>query len=105
MKIKMPFKFSTVEYYCPNCGTVLNCQEGFNHSIKSWVCKKCGKQLVSEELASDVFGDVVWYCDNCGTILNNQDGFTEKMGAWQCTECGFQNILSEDHIVDNNDFP
>ena len=94
----------TDEYYCPNCGAVLNGQEGFNTDLNSWVCKKCGKQLVGGKLVSDVFGDVVWYCDNCGAILNNQDGFTEESGAWKCTKCGYQNDLSEDNIDNANDF-
>ena len=91
-------------HYCPNCGAILEEQDGFDPELPCLACKKCGKQLVGDDLVSDVFGDVVWYCDKCGSILNRQYGFTEKLDNWQCRVCGHINKINKDEIIETSDF-
>lgn len=86
------------EYVCPNCGAVLNDQDGFSPDAGTWICTECNTQLLDEDVEGDVFEDVVWYCDSCGTVLNTQKGFTEKQGVWKCDKCGFENSITEDDI-------
>ena len=94
----------TEEHFCTNCGAILDEQEGFNPDRTTWICKKCGQQLVGDNLNSDVFGDVVWYCDECGSILNNQEGFTESDGSWTCTECSAISDVTVENIKKDNRF-
>lgn len=86
------------DYICPNCGAILNKQEGFSPDLGTWICQECRTQLFDEKAEGDVFGDVIWYCDSCGAVLNTQGGFTEQEGVWKCTECGFENSITEDDI-------
>jgi len=88
----------TEEHYCTNCGAILDEQEGFDPDGATWICKKCGQQLLGDNPNSDVFGDVVWYCDGCGSILNKQEGFTETSGSWTCSKCGFVNDVTINNI-------
>lgn len=88
------------EYICPNCGAILNKQEGFSPDLGTWICQKCRTQLFDETAEGDVFGDVVWYCDSCGAVMNTQEGFTEQEGVWKCTECGHDNSITQGDIID-----
>ena len=87
------------EYFCPNCGAILNGQKGFDPRLKTWICSECRTQLFDESSEGDVFGDIVWYCDSCGAVLNTQEGFTEYEGVWTCSECGYENSVTENDIV------
>ena len=94
------------EYYCPNCGAILNDQNGFDPSGGTWTCTECGKLLVDEDVyKGDSFEGVAWFCDNCGALLNRQSGFTDSNGFWVCTECGHKNGITEDDIIEEDDSP
>lgn len=52
-----------VFWFCDNCDTYLNIQEGFSTESGMWKCKKCGfENDVSEKAIYDV-------CKDCGTKL------------------------------------
>lgn len=85
---------------CPNCGAILNDQEGFDPDNGVWTCTKCGMRLYG-----DAAGDtgeyntgIIWYCDNCGTVMNKQPGFDYYADTWICTECGTLNDISVNNI-------
>ena len=80
------------EYFCPNCGAVLNNQYGFDPSCGTWTCTKCGTHLMDDDVYDgDTFKGVAWYCDKCGALLNKQLGFSDSNGSWECKNCGYQN--------------
>ena len=88
------------EYFCPNCGAVLNNQYGFDPDGGTWRCTECGELLMDDDVYSgESFEGVAWYCDSCGALLNCQCGFSDSYGSWTCTECGHHNRISEDDIV------
>ena len=88
------------EYFCPNCGAVLNNQYGFDPDGGTWRCTECGELLMDDDVYNgDSFEGVAWCCDSCGTLLNRQCGFSDSYGSWTCTECGHHNRISEDDIV------
>lgn len=90
------------EYFCPNCGAILNDQYGFDPSCGTWTCTACGKHLMDDDVyEGDTFEGVAWYCDNCGTLLNRQPGFSDSYGSWTCTECGHKNGTTEEDIIDD----
>lgn len=90
------------EYFCPNCGAILNNQSGFDPDRGSWTCTECGQHLVDDDIyESDTYEGVAWYCDSCGTLLNRQSGFTDSGSFWRCTSCGHLNWTTEDEIIDN----
>lgn len=92
------------EYFCPNCGAVLNNQSGFDPSLGTWRCTECGKLLMDDDVYDgDSFEGVAWFCDNCGALLNRQYGFSDSLGSWQCSECGHVNRISENEIIDDDD--
>ena len=92
------------EYFCPNCGAILNNQTGFDPSLGSWRCTECGKLLMDDDVYdSDTFEGVAWFCDNCGALLNRQYGFSDSFGSWQCAECGHVNRIDESEIIDDDD--
>ena len=35
-------------FHCPNCGAILNNQEGFTPDVDAWVCTNCGQFMQSE---------------------------------------------------------
>lgn len=87
------------EYYCPNCGAILNDQLGFNPDCGAWTCTECGMMLMDDDVYhGDTYEGVAWYCDKCGALLNRQHGFSDSYGSWTCTECGYQNGTTEDDI-------
>ncbi len=91
------------EYFCPNCGAVLNKQAGFNPADGLWSCLECGMLLMSEETyENEILGGIAWFCDNCGELLNSQDGFSDINGWWRCTKCGCINGTTETEIVNAN---
>lgn len=93
------------EYFCPNCGAILNDQSGFEPSLGSWICTECGQQLMDDDVYDgDTFEGVAWYCDGCGSLLNKQDGFLDSYGSWLCTECGYLNGIGEDDIINGKYF-
>lgn len=88
------------EYFCPNCGAILNEQYGFAPDGGTWRCTECGELLVDDDVYNgDSFEGIAWYCDSCGALLNRQCGFSDSYGSWTCTECGHHNRISEDDIV------
>ncbi len=92
------------EYYCPNCGTDLDNQPGFDPTAGYWTCTKCGQFLMDPEDDSNEtsqYKDVGWFCDNCGAYLNKQYGFSDWNSTWQCTECGYINNISDDEIYES----
>ena len=93
------------EYYCPNCGTILNDQYGFDPNNGTWTCTVCGKHLMDDDVYDgDNFEGVAWYCDNCNALLNRQYGFSDSYGTWTCTECGHTNGITEDDIINEDHF-
>ena len=90
------------EYFCTNCGAVLNGQPGFKYNDGTWVCAQCGTQLYGEGIGDtgDNLSGVIWYCDGCGVIMNGQPGFDYYADEWVCTECGFLNDITADNIDD-----
>ncbi len=92
------------EYTCPNCGAVLNDQDGFDPDCGAWRCTECGEMLMDDDVYNnDMFEGVAWYCDNCGALLNRQSGFSDSYGSWTCTECGHINGTTEDEIINENE--
>ena len=90
------------EYFCPNCGAILNEQWGFNPEVSTWTCTECGKLLMDDEIYDgDNYEGVAWFCDNCGALLNKQSGFTDSYSSWTCTECYHSNPINEDVIYDS----
>ncbi len=87
------------EYFCPNCGAILNDQDGFDPDEGTWTCTDCGQSLYGDDLCDgNRYPGVLWYCDECGALLNKQDGFADFYDSWICTECGHTNGISEDEI-------
>ncbi|MCR4946701.1 MAG: serine/threonine protein kinase [Lachnospiraceae bacterium] len=72
------------EYYCRNCGAILNEQNGFDPRDPAWKCMKCGDICSCIEPENGMF----WFCDKCKTLLNIQQGFTTSKKRWRCAECG-----------------
>lgn len=93
------------EYYCPNCGAVLNNQDGFDPDKSAWTCTECGETLYGNDIESTMenYEGVVWYCDSCNAILNKQSGFDDSLPYWDCTECGHRNEISEDQIYESQE--
>lgn len=93
------------EYYCPNCGAVLNDQDGFDPDGSVWTCTECGETLYGGDMESTMenYNGVVWYCDSCNAILNKQSGFDDSLPYWDCTECGHRNEISEDQIYESQE--
>ena len=88
------------EYFCPNCGAVLNNQYGFDPNCGTWTCTECGTHLMDEDVyEGDTFEGVAWYCDVCGALLNRQTGFSDSYGSWECTNCGHRNCTTEADII------
>lgn len=87
------------EYFCPNCGAILNEQWGFDPELSTWTCTQCGKFLMDDEIYDgDNYEGVAWFCDNCGALLNKQSGFSDSYSSWTCTECYHSNPINEDEI-------
>ena len=89
-----------LEYFCTNCGAILNDQPGFKYNNGTWRCMDCGQVLFGDE-AGDTggkFNGVIFYCDRCGEILNRQEGFDYYDDSWTCTNCGLLNDISENNI-------
>lgn len=38
-----------IEYYCPNCGAILDDQQGFEPSLGTWECTECGHENIITE--------------------------------------------------------
>ena len=90
------------EYFCPNCGAILNNQPGFNPDGGTWTCTSCGQLLMDDDVyEGDTLEGVAWYCDDCGALLNRQTGFSDAFGSWRCTNCGYINGTTEDDIIDD----
>lgn len=91
------------EYFCPNCGAVLNRQEGFSPFALTWICTECGMLLMDEETyEGEIYNGVAWYCDACGDLLNTQDGFSDIKGYWRCKRCGCINGTTEADIINSD---
>lgn len=92
------------EYFCPNCGAILNDQAGFDPSYGTWTCTVCGTELMDDDtFEGDTYKGVAWYCDECGALLNRQPGFSDSYDSWTCTECGHSNGTTEDDIYDSRE--
>ena len=91
------------EYFCTNCGAVLNEQDGFDPSNKAWVCTECGQHLMDDSIyEGDKFDGVEWRCDCCNALLNTQSGFSDSYEEWVCLECGHNNSVTENNIIDDS---
>ena len=84
-------------YYCPNCDSWLDEQDGFDPNLPAWKCLECGQALAGDNIGNR-YPDVVWFCDECGAILNNQTGFSDEYDEWECEECGYTNEISDSNI-------
>ncbi len=74
------------EYFCPNCGAILNNQDGFDPAEGTWRCTKCGEFLMGGDIYyGERFEGIAWYCDDCGALLNRQSGFSDRYDTWNCT--------------------
>lgn len=92
------------EYFCPNCGAVLNDQFGFDPSCGSWTCTCCGIQLLDDDVyEGDIYEGIAWYCDVCGALLNRQTGFSDLYDSWICTECGHSNSITDNEIYESRE--
>lgn len=92
------------EYFCPNCGAILNDQAGFDPDNNTWICKECGKLLMDEDTYNgEEYEGVAWFCDQCGALLNKQSGFSDNYDTWKCKECYHLNIISEDEIYESEE--
>jgi ribosomal protein S27E len=90
---------SDEEYYCTNCGAILNEQYGFDPGKSNWSCTKCGQELYGDDVyEGDIYPGVMWHCDRCDALLNKQNGFTDSYASWTCAECGHLNPISKDAI-------
>ena len=50
------------EYFCPNCGAILNDQYGFAPDGGTWRCTECGELLVDDDVYNgDSFEGIAWY--------------------------------------------
>lgn len=96
---------SKIDHFCPNCGSILENQEGFSHRKKGWVCKDCGQALYGKDDKKRKYQGIVWTCDVCGEILDNQRGFSDKHGIWKCKSCGYDNIIDESNIISSEETP
>ena len=95
---------SSEEYYCTNCGAILNEQHGFDPADGNWSCTICGQELYGDDVyEGDIFPGVMWHCDQCDALLNKQKGFDDSCGSWICTECNYSNPISEDAILRDSD--
>ncbi len=93
------------EYYCPNCGAMLNQQFGFDPSIGAWTCTECGELLMEDDIyEGERFEGVAWYCDECGALLNRQKGFSDSNDSWECSECGHVNPIGKEAIINGKLF-
>ena len=91
------------EYFCPNCGAILNNQQGFDPTEGYWTCTSCGEMLTGDDVYDgENFPGVAWFCDECGAFLNLQSGFTDSCESWTCTACGHQNGITEEDIIDDS---
>lgn len=92
------------EYFCPNCGAILNNQFGFNPDVGTWTCTECGKTLMDDDVYDgDTYEGVAWFCDNCGALLNKQYGFSDSYSSWTCTECYHSNSINENEIYESEE--
>ena len=92
------------EYFCPQCGAILNEQIGFSPECGAWTCTNCGEMLMDDDVYDgDEYEGVAWFCDNCGALLNKQDDFSDSYGSWICTKCGYSNVITDDDIIDKED--
>ncbi len=92
------------EFFCPNCGAILNEQSGFDPEKDTWTCTKCGQLLSDPEMYNgDVFEGVVWFCDNCGAVLNKQLGFSDRYGSWTCEKCYHSNAINQSEIYESEE--
>lgn len=93
------------EYYCTNCGAILNNQIGFDPGLGDWECTECGQLLYGDDVEEGtMYPGVMWHCDGCGVLLNKQIGFSDFYGTWTCTECGYENDIDEDKIYDGSGY-
>lgn len=93
------------EYFCTNCGAILNEQPGFDPDCGMWTCTECGTLMMDDDIYDgDNYPGTAWICDNCGALLNRQYGFTDSDSSWRCTECGHVNGTTEDDILENKLF-
>lgn len=92
------------EYFCPNCGALLNNQYGFDPSCGTWTCACCGKHLMDDDVYEDnLYEGIAWYCDDCGALLNRQLGFSDIFDVWICTECGHCNSITGDDVYESQE--
>lgn len=63
-----------VFWFCDECNTYLNCQEGFNNKSTKHICQECGYEN------DTTFDNIKGSCIDCGNILENPN-------AYLCDDC------------------
>ncbi|SCW45309.1 hypothetical protein SAMN02910456_01186 [Ruminococcaceae bacterium YRB3002] len=87
------------EFFCTNCGAVLNDMPGFNPDLNYFFCEDCGTLLYGDDIYDgERFPGVIWFCDECDDCLSLQDGFSDLNDKWICEHCGYENSITEDDI-------
>ncbi|MBO4927742.1 MAG: hypothetical protein J5379_05770 [Clostridiales bacterium] len=90
------------EFYCTNCGALLNDMEGFDPQEGYFYCEDCGMLLYDGNTvySGERYPDVIWFCDKCGDCLSKQEGFSDLNDEWICKKCFHINAISEDEILE-----
>ncbi len=70
------FEDDYVFWFCDECNTYLNIQEGFNRHESKHICRNCGYEN------DTTFDNLVGICTDCGKKIHNPDGTL-------CIDCKF----------------
>lgn len=62
------FEDDYVFWFCDECNTYLNNQEGFDRSVPRHICKKCGCEN------DTTFDNLKGICSDCGKVISDPDG-------------------------------
>lgn len=62
------FEDDYVFWFCDECNTYLNNQEGFDRSASRHICKKCGYEN------DTTFDNLKGICSDCGKVIPDPDG-------------------------------
>lgn len=74
------FENGCIFWFCDNCNTFLNIQDGFNTDEGIWICEKCG--CLNDTSSENIIG----VCKYCGKELDNPDQTI-------CDECRTQRLI------------
>ena len=62
------FEDDYIFWFCDECKTYLNKQEGFDRKATKHICRKCGYEN------DTIFSNVKGVCSDCGEIISDPDG-------------------------------